>query len=398
MLSFFRSTESGAAIDYLAAAPRLTVYVGAGASMEVGLPPWPALIRSLLDYVLSDRGWTEDHDAFHGETTDEGLLRVAETVDALLGGDLEPALRTCLFGNIDPEDLRPGPLARSIADLHAAMGPSMQLGTTNYDLSLERALSEHPRGGDRWWTSAKGYVRRTSSRSDVAPVRHLHGILDSARSRGTIILTERDYYTMQRSRRWQEEWMVEALTDHSCLFLGASLTDPNLLRYLHAAASPSLRHIAIFRRRSARTEAEARFRARAEQADRLRWARLGVKALFAENLADVAQFVHEVADRTRKRGAYVPLTDRLQEWWRAELDRGCLFAGDEDLYRELQRGLHDELRGLRDDLRTTLGRHRVDLSNETLAVALWATYPEAAGDDQERVVVVASRYLLNSSG
>lgn len=130
MLSFFGSDDTTVAIDSLAAAPRLTVYVGAGASMEVGLPSWPALVRSLLDHVLGDRGWSDDADAFHSESTDEGLLRVAEIVNALLGGNLETSLRQALYGGVDPADLRPGPLARAIADLQAAAGTSMELGTT----------------------------------------------------------------------------------------------------------------------------------------------------------------------------------------------------------------------------------------------------------------------------
>lgn len=184
--------------------------------------------------------------------------------------------------------------------------------------------------------------------------------------------------------------MVNALSRRTCLFLGASLTDPNLLRYLHRAAATPPRHIAVFRRRPAQTEPQLRFRQRAEEADRLRWERLGVRALFADNLADIAQFVHEVADRRRKGGAYVPFVDRLRSWWDRELDRGCLFAKDEDLYRRLQTGLHDELRNLRDDLRVTLGDHGVDLRHETISVALWAICPAAAGANQERTVVIAS--------
>jgi hypothetical protein len=388
--SFFKLFDTAKAVDALAAAPELTVYVGAGASMEIGLPSWPALVRMLLDRAISDQGWADDVQAFRDESADEGLLRIAETVDALLGGGLEQELRNALYGNIDPNDLRPGPLARAIADLHAAAGPTMELGTTNYDPALEHALSEHPARGDRWWTRAKGYVRRREPPDGVVQVLHLHGILTAAGSNGAIILTEGDYYRMQQNRRWQEDWMVEALASRTCLFLGASLTDPNLLRYLHRAAGGPPRHFAVFQRRPASSPHEVRFRDRAEQAERLRWERLGVRALFADNLADVAQFVHEVADKRRKGAAYVPLVDRLIAWWTAELDRGCLLAADEGLYRKLQVGLHDELRGLRDDLRATLSNHGVDLTSETIAVALWALYPNAAGEDQERAVVLAT--------
>lgn len=390
MLSFFRKADTTDAVTTLATAPRLTVYVGAGASMEIGLPSWPNLIRSLLDRTLSNRGWTDDTHAFQRESADEGLLRVAETVDALLGGALEPELRECLYGDINPSDLRPGPLARAIADLQAAVGPEMELGTTNYDPALEHALSEHTTEADRWWNRARGYVRRGQPPAGVVPIRHLHGILNETKSTGTIILTEGDYYRMQQSRRWQEDWMVEALTRRTCLFLGASLTDPNLLRYLHRAAGGPPRHFAVFYRRDAQDTDASRFRARAEEAERLRWERLGVRALFADNLADVAQFVHEIADKRRKGATYVPLVDRLSAWWAAELDHGCLLASDEGLYRTLQTALHDELRALRDDLRTTLANDGIDLSSETISVALWALYPNAPGADEERAVILAT--------
>ena len=47
---------------------------------------------------------------------------------------------------------------------------------------------------------------------------------------------------MQDRHRWQEKYMRRRLESTTCLFIGTSLSDPNLLRYLYSLEPRSSAH------------------------------------------------------------------------------------------------------------------------------------------------------------
>lgn len=399
MLLFFNQPAVHQALGDLAAAKPLTVIAGAGSSMEIGLPSWEDLVLGLLDDALRAHGWDDDRPGFHSAARQSGLLTTAEIVSSLLGADMSAAIRARLYGHNDPATLRPGPLARAVAGLQQDFGPVMRLGTTNYDDLLERALQERA-PADRWWKGVRSSVGPARAHSDAVAVTHLHGLLGAV-TRGKIVLSERDYQRMQLRRTWQETWATEALSDTTCLFVGASMTDANLIRYLYGAEASARasrhRHVALFKRRPAETVGEQRFRARFEEAETARWLRLGVTPLYADHFAEIAQFVHEVAARRRLGTAYVPLPDRLQAWFVRESESGALYRQEDDGYVRTQQVLHDQLRALCDEARRVLAGHGVDTRGEKLAVALLALFPPAEPGGPEQVVVLASSDRIMTS-
>ena len=371
MLQFFAENAVRDAIERLAEARRVTVVAGAGASMEIGLPSWEGLVLDLLGDVVTARQWDDDGDRFRAAAREGGLLAGAQLVESVLGaGEMAAAIKRHLYGDADPAGLRPGPLARAVAGLQAQFGRRLQIATTNYDEVLELALRERL-AAERWWTNVRSQVRPGPLRPDTVAVTHLHGLL-GRRDLGKVILSEGDYQRMQLHRSWQEEWMVDALSSTSCLFVGASMTDANLIRYLYGAGGSRLPHVAVFRRRRAVTAAELRFRARIEEVERARWHTLGVTPLFADDFADIAQFVNEVAYRRGDRAAYVALPDRLRAWFDQERESGSLYCAEDDGYREVQDLLHDGLVRLAADARALLARRGVQVEGERLAVALLA--------------------------
>jgi hypothetical protein len=76
-------------IERLASAERLTFVVGAGASMEAGLPSWGRLVRVLLDATAPRSLSERDRAAWLGAVGESGLLGMAATARALAGGDEE---------------------------------------------------------------------------------------------------------------------------------------------------------------------------------------------------------------------------------------------------------------------------------------------------------------------
>ncbi|MGH9278273.1 MAG: SIR2 family protein [Acidimicrobiales bacterium] len=393
MLAFFGEEAVRRAIEDLARSDRVTVLAGAGASMEIGLPSWEGLVLALLDNVVDARGWTEDAERFRNFALGSGLLATAEIITALVGPRAMPAaIKRHLYGDTDPAGLLPGPLARGIAAVQHEFGPGTRVATTNYDEVLEAALRERPTG-QRWWAHVRSSVEPDVAVSaDTVTVTHLHGLL-GRRDRGTIVLAEGDYQRMQLDRSWQEEWMVDALRTTTCLFVGASMTDANLIRYLYRARGGVDRrpHVALFRRREAPTAMERRFRSRAEQADSARWERLGITPLYADTFADVAQFVHEVAYRREcGRRTYLPLPDRVADWFAVEAEEGSLYGAEDEGYQEVQQLLQEALEGLIDDVRTLLAHEGVDTRSERIGLALWALHPPEPGGMEERATILAS--------
>lgn len=385
MLNFFQSNQTRIAIRELSEARQVTVLVGAGASMEVGLPSWEGLVRSLLDDTINLQGWQSDKGFLLERATESGLLSGAEMVAALLNqADLEKQIRKHLYGRDDPRDLYPGPLARSIARMQTAFGRRMRIVTTNYDELIEVALRH------RGWAESEihSYVKHHLPAAGHVGVTHLHGVLGSSR-KGNLILSERDYHKLQSRISWQERWMMTALNGSSCLFVGASLADPNLLRYLHGHTR-NLRHFALFRRPPAATTTQRRERGRWERMQEARWNEVGVTPLFADNLADITQFVHEVTARRLLRDRYRTLPTRLQRWFDREFRGGHLQRRPAVFLRN-QRTMNLVLDEALD--RVIRGFEILDRAprNEVLAIALWTLYlPRGENVRQERVAIWAS--------
>jgi hypothetical protein len=75
---FFDEDTVNTVLTRLAEAERLTVFVGAGASMEVGLPSWGGLIDRLLRRVAVDYGLV-------GQQVDEFTANVLAESDGVIG-------------------------------------------------------------------------------------------------------------------------------------------------------------------------------------------------------------------------------------------------------------------------------------------------------------------------
>ena len=265
--------------------------------------------------------------------------------------------------------------------------------STTTSSSNVRFVSAITRGGMTF-----GRTYRADGSPDSVGVVHLHGILGRT-DRGRVVLTEADYQIMQNGAPcWQEQWFVERLRTSTCLFLGASMSDPNLIRYLHRAPSSGHQHFAILIRSDMRLDDDAspEARRRCEEAEQLRWAKLGVSVLFADNYADVAQFIWELVYKIQDGATYRSLPQRMRDWWRSEQARGCLYASDETEYRRLQDDLHDVLRELLNDVIELLTPEAPELTDEVLQISLWVVSPPEDGD-QERVQTLAHTDRLMTS-
>ena len=377
---FFEREDVDDALVDLANSDTLTQIVGAGASAEAGLPTWPELIDGILVDVArrvglppglsprARRAWIE---SFVSSLTGlYGLPGAGAIGKAWLGDDFEGRVRHHLYSHVP--NPRPGRVAQGVAQLQVAFGADCAIATTNYDTLLEQALRAE---GVR---DVKTYVVNRETGSGVV-VRHLHGLLTPDESRGRIVLTESDYYQMQAPRIWQEQYAQDRLRRSTCLFVGTSLSDPNLLRYLYRTGDPA-EHFALFTRQSdslrdglADDLADSR-----DKAVLRRWREMNVQPVIADYFVQSAQFLHEVARLRRLGRTYEPYVDRLDDW--EEAMYSTLFqTRNVGRFRRTQDALHAQLSEWLEAVEQYVDRRRLSRRRELLGLHLWVRRPRRRG-------------------
>jgi hypothetical protein len=352
-------------------APKLSLLVGAGASMEAGLPSWNALVERLLvraaeDAQLLPAGDAEARKLWLEDAGRDGPLGAAAMVDALAGERRDEWVPDALYGASGPASFYPGPIARQIAALQRSFGDRLRLMTLNYDDLLEEAL----RTADlQPLTLATAEHRLPGAQ---VPVFHLHGYHGRDGPAGQLVLSEADYHGMQLGTAWQDDLMRNALRDSTLLFVGTSLVDPNMLRYLHAVSGEAGgEHFAVFVRQGVYPAhvpsglAEAR-----ERGLTRRWEQVGVVPVFVDHYTDVAQVLAEVALRRADPEAYRPLPERAAEWVDTVTER-LIAPQDREVFVRSQGLVSAVLRDALDAAVSTASELAGEGWDETLALSLW---------------------------
>lgn len=374
MCDFFARAEVEGFVEDVAQADLLSLVVGAGSSIESGFPDWTTLIQRLLTKVATNDGLSPvAAQEFAAWTISrEGLTGAAATAEAFLGPDFNGELHRALYSQqLTPP---PGQSALAIAKIAQSMGAdSCDVATTNYDLVLESA-SAVVTGRTPTSVVAAAYRNQYS-------VLHLHGVMRPRGGvSGDLILSERDYFMMQDDTAWQQEYFARRMAGTSCVFVGASLTDPNLLRYLYRVASDRSHYAIFVRQQDARlydgtTPEVVELRERTSEA---RWRQAKIRPLHADYFSQSAQLLHEVLHRrqaSRARRVYRPLPKRLTTW-RNKMSRTVLTTSQTD-FASVQDQLHDVMSDLVGAVHADLSDagHR-PRSEERLGLSLWIYDPE----------------------
>jgi hypothetical protein len=363
-------------IDRFAEASDVTLLVGAGASMEADLPSWAELVEKLLMTVAESRAElsTPETKAQWVEQTLErdDLLGAGAVVEVMANTSLDELVPEKLYGPGGPADVAPGEIAGQVAYLRSCFGSDLEILTTNYDDLIEEALvaTGLPRSGVKSYVTNRSPDKR---KPDAVGVVHLHGLAGRTGEPTRIVLTEEHYHRMQRGSSWQERLVTQRLERSICLFVGMSLADPNLIRYLYGyKQSQARKHAAIFVRQG-EPACPDDVRAIREEATQRRWGRCGVEAIFVDHFADAAQLLYEIGYRKKVGPAYEPVGVRagrlIERTERALLfaDRPAAeFAGRQVALSRLLRELLGDVLDL-----ALAGEQAPD--DEKLALALWLT-------------------------
>ena len=359
--------------------------------MEAGLPSWEALLDRLLlrggeeagliDTLSSDASPTETQESqrkrWLADAARDGPLGKAALAEALAGDQRDAWIKRAVFEPATgPQDYYPGPIARQLPSLRQAFGEELRIMTLNYDDLIEQALRDAPDAPDPHTISDSDHHVPAGK----CGIFHLHGYLgrDGLPS-GQIILSEADYMQMQRGASWQEALVRSALMDSTLVFVGTSLLDPNVIRYLHGVAPPQgdqpARFAIFVRQDTYPREVPDDVRKAREQGLGKRWEALGVKAVFVNHYTDVAQILAEIA-RHRELGDanYVSLPDRAAEWIGAA-QNDILGCDEDERFRDAQRVVNQLLRSALARAVAEMEHLSGNSWDETLQLALWLVNP-----------------------
>lgn len=227
----------------------VTLFLGAGVSIDAGLPDWEGLLRRLLLKYIQNDGKDIDYTCIDAKCFHSSVITaryIQEYIAKQVGEkfDFEDAISEALWSEYQPKGTKT--IIGTIADIISVKkGLISSAITYNYDDLLETAL-----GPDK----AQTIGRASDIERGKFPIYHVHGILPHEKNKGetvlaNAILSENQYHKLyEEAFHWSNVEQLHALQRNTCFFIGFSMADPNLRRLLDIAKSDG-RHFVFLRRK-----------------------------------------------------------------------------------------------------------------------------------------------------
>ncbi|MBC2717226.1 MAG: hypothetical protein HF978_18120 [Desulfobacteraceae bacterium] len=180
---------------------RLILFIGAGCSMDAGLPSWNGLIKDLLDKYQIKTNITDSIKLATILEQEIGKQKLCEAITEKLR--LGPATGTALHEEI------------------ISLGSNL-IVTTNYDHLIEDNFRKHD--------IPPVVITRDEDIPSIDPTKttivKLHGDLDSPSS---IVITSADYSRYKTKHKGFVDWLNLQSAINTVLFIGTSFDDPRLI-------------------------------------------------------------------------------------------------------------------------------------------------------------------------
>lgn len=236
---------------------KLVLVLGAGISLEFGIPTWDSLLQKLMVHTIE-----KDNEV---STLLSNLFNKIFTPNPLIAGrylqdyfennnsSFENMVRDVLYKKVEKDTK--SSLLEEIVRLCVAPGKSPNLDsiiTYNFDDILEYKLEKTEM--DIPFKSIYGIGMDV--RNDELPIYHVHGFLPQNKKldKLNVITFGESNYHQQYSDiySWNNIVQINKFRENTCVFIGSSLTDPNIRRLLDIALKQkgnNRKHHYIFKKR-----------------------------------------------------------------------------------------------------------------------------------------------------
>jgi hypothetical protein len=199
---------------------RCAVLVGAGASAGAGLPLW----GGLLDQMIRE---AESHRVIHADKAAEYRVLLKDPSKFLMiAAGLKDDIRQYFDEFVEKVFMTPKPAP---TEMHKALVKAelfQFVVTTNYDTIIERAYRAAGKDDVSICTfTDSGELQRRLSKREFFILK-AHG--DAAKLGNGIILTETDYREIIYKQRAYQSLLSAMFTMFTIVFVGASMTDPEV--------------------------------------------------------------------------------------------------------------------------------------------------------------------------
>ena len=248
----------------------LSLLLGAGVSSSAGMPDWNTLLNSLFVSYLSNKIFGNDGQLVDSDikqivdrlksVNEQSALVLARYLKKTLDGknkeaeDFANEITDNLYRLRDKTKVKNSTLVQSIVKMCMPLRTGAKVKsviTYNFADLLEQMLNQaniH---------NHSIYSDEVKSDPEDLPIYHVHGFLPEERAKyknlekSTLVFAEDGYHKMYSDAyHWSNLVQLNCLKENNCLFIGLSMTDPNLRRLLEIAApkGEKPKHFAFMRR------------------------------------------------------------------------------------------------------------------------------------------------------
>lgn len=243
----------------------LALFLGAGVSIDSGIPLWGELVNNLLSKMITSRFKKSKISSDKLNNIINIAYQNQENSSITQMRYIRSAFDNITYNKLVHEALysnRPSINSDLLKAISYICTPTRNhigvqgIVTYNFDDLIERRLEK-----DKVLVNSI-YDESGFSDSDKLSIFHVHGYLPKKideNSSHELIFSEEDYHRVYRDAYcWSNITQLNYLREKSCLFIGCSLTDPNLRRLLDVAArnNEKPRHYALLKKPNIREIAE----------------------------------------------------------------------------------------------------------------------------------------------
>jgi hypothetical protein len=206
---------------------RCSVLVGAGASAGAGLPVWGQLLELMIAEAQRHLVITDDKAKEYRQL----LSNPAKFL--LVASGLKDDLKVYFDEFIESTFITPRPVPTDLHNALVGLDRTQFVLTTNYDTILERAYRTKDPDVTVCTFRDAGEVQRRLSKREFFILK-AHG--DAAKVGNGIILTDVDYRNILFRQRAYQSLLSAMFTMFTIIFVGASMTDPEIMLLLNYIA------------------------------------------------------------------------------------------------------------------------------------------------------------------